>query len=121
MHRSEEWNLGEKMEVDSMVALESQPTKPKIIFNIGILSSVANVFGEVEGFTHVQAFALVETITHFNGIVDSMLFGMTVKDDCVNSIVEACNFDFGITRNNCCPYYHCTKSCCCNKRLRHRC
>ncbi|CAM6008870.1 unnamed protein product [Sphagnum balticum] len=88
MHRSEEQNEGKKMEADSMVTLESQPTKPEVIFNIGILSSVANVFGEAEGFALVQAFALVETITHFSGIVDSKLFGMTIKDDCANSIVE---------------------------------
>jgi hypothetical protein len=46
------------MELDSVVALESQPTKLEVTFGIGILSSVANVFSEAEGFTLVQASTL---------------------------------------------------------------
>jgi hypothetical protein len=36
MHRSEEQNEGKKMEVDSVVAFELQPTKPKVIFSTEI-------------------------------------------------------------------------------------
>ncbi len=36
MHRSEEHNEGEKMEVDLVVALELQPTKFEVIFGTGI-------------------------------------------------------------------------------------
>jgi hypothetical protein len=76
------------MEVDLVVALESQPTKPKVIFGTGILSNVANVFDEAKGFAPVQAFALVEAITHFNGVVDSTLFSLIVKENFANSITE---------------------------------
>ncbi len=36
MHRSEEQNEGEKMEVDLVVALELQPIKCEVIFGTGI-------------------------------------------------------------------------------------
>ncbi len=37
MHRSEEQNEGEKLEVDLVVALELQPTKLEVIFGTGII------------------------------------------------------------------------------------
>jgi len=88
MHRSEEHNESEKMEVDSVVTLESQPTKLEVTFDIGIISSVANVFSETKDFALVQASTLVEAITHFGGVADLTFLGMTVKDDYANSIVE---------------------------------
>jgi hypothetical protein len=47
MHGSEEQNEGRKMKVDSVVTLESQPTKPKITFDIEIFFNAINGFGDV--------------------------------------------------------------------------
>jgi hypothetical protein len=55
MHGNEEHNESEKMEVDSVVALELQPTKLKIIFSDGIFSSIADSSGKAKGATPVLA------------------------------------------------------------------
>ncbi len=47
MHGSEEQNEGRKMKVDSVVTLESQPTKPKIIFDTEIFFNATNNFDDV--------------------------------------------------------------------------
>ncbi len=48
------------MEVDSVVAPKLQPTEPKVIFNIGILSDTTNGFGEAEGGAPILATTFAE-------------------------------------------------------------
>ncbi len=62
---SEEQNEGNKMEVDSVVTLEPQPTELVIISTIGIFFNVVDGSIEVEGVAPIQIIMLVEVITHF--------------------------------------------------------
>jgi hypothetical protein len=54
------------MEVDSAVALEPRPTELEITSSIGILSSIANGFGEVKGVAPIPLATLVKVVAHSN-------------------------------------------------------
>jgi len=78
-------------------------------------------FGKVEGDALVLAITLIEPITHFDGAIYPMLFGMTIKDERAIWWLKPVwkeGFDSGTTINNYCPYYHCTKSCWPNIRFK---
>jgi hypothetical protein len=63
MHGSEEQSEGRKMEVDSIVALESWPTQLEVTFGIGVF------FGATNGFNKVKGAAPILTITPTKVIV----------------------------------------------------
>jgi len=82
-------NEGGKMQVDSVVALKSWPTKPKVTSNTKILSGVAHGFNEVEGDAPFPTSMPIKIIVFFNGTIDDMLFDTTVvNNERANSMVE---------------------------------
>jgi hypothetical protein len=65
MHGNEEQSESGKMEVDLVVALEPQPTKPEVTSDIGIFSSDVNSFGKAKGVALIPAFVPTK-ITSFS-------------------------------------------------------
>jgi hypothetical protein len=50
--------------------------------------NVVNSSDEIKGAALVPAFALAKVLTFFGGTVDQTLFGMIIKDQCANPVVE---------------------------------
>jgi hypothetical protein len=86
MHRNEEQSESMQMEVDLVAKSASQPTELDVTFDTKIMSSVVDIFGRVEGFVPIQAFAL-KTKAHSGGVVDPMLSNTTTKDECAPPVV----------------------------------
>lgn len=79
-HGSEEHSEGGQMEVDLMVAPESQPIKLKVASNTKIIFGATDVFSIIEGFVLVQTLASAKAKTHFSSATNLALLGIIIKD-----------------------------------------